>query len=108
MSFHCIKVFDGVQKSCRDITHMNIISLKIRFKKHHKTVTYSAVHKVVYQQIQPHTRTYAKNRCQSECNAISGSQHRFLRVYLKSSIKRNGIQRTFLGTMNSLLAYTIT
>ena len=65
------------------------------------------MHKVVDQQVNPHSRRHAENRCQAEADAVLALQDLFLRLHFRHAIERDGPERRFLGAMFALFANAV-
>ena len=91
-----------MNKYARHIPHVDVVALEVPFKYHHGPVRDSPMHKVVDQQVNPHPRRHAEDRCQAEADAIFALQDGFLRLHFRHAVERDRPERRFFRAVLAL------
>ena len=95
------------REHARDILDVNEIALEVAFKDHDRAIGHRPVHKIVYQQVNPHACRQAEHGRQSERKPVFTREDRLLRRHFRRAVEGDRPQRRFLGAELAFLTNTV-
>src|ERR1022692_2897978 len=98
---HLLEVIQAVNKDSHYVADVDVVSLEMALKDHHRPVVESPIDEVIHQQVNAHSRRDAEDRRQAKAYAVLALEDGFLGFYLGHAVERDWAKRRVLRAVDA-------